>query len=146
MDLRIQRRLASEVLKCGENRIWFDPKALEDISTASTKEDIRELIEKGLIKRKAVKGVCRVRIKRIKLRKRKGRRLGHGSRKGKKTARMPRKRLWIIRIRAIRRRLRELRDSKQIDKKTYRMLYRKAKGGEFRNVAHLNAFVEEIKR
>ncbi|MEM4617014.1 MAG: 50S ribosomal protein L19e, partial [Archaeoglobaceae archaeon] len=62
------------------------------------------------------------------------------------TARMPRKRLWIIRIRAIRRRLKELKRNGQIDKKTYRLLYRKAKGGEFRSVAHLNAYVEEIKR
>lgn len=146
MDLRIQRRLASEVLKCGENRVWFDPEALEEISTASTKQDIRELIEKGAIKKKAVRGVCRARINRMRLKKRKGRRSGHGSRKGKKTARMPGKRLWIIRIRAIRRRLKELKTSGQIDRKTYRLLYRKAKGGEFRSIAHLNAYIEEIKR
>ncbi|MDI9609906.1 MAG: 50S ribosomal protein L19e [Archaeoglobaceae archaeon] len=146
MDLRIQRRLAAELLTCGQNRVWFDPEALDEISTASTKQDLRELIEKGLIKKKAVKGVCRARINQMRLKKRKGRRSGHGSRKGKKTARMPRKRLWVIRIRAIRRRLRELKTSGQIDTRTYRMLYRKAKGGEFRSVAHLNAFIEEIKR
>ncbi|MEM1576657.1 MAG: 50S ribosomal protein L19e [Archaeoglobaceae archaeon] len=146
MNLKIQRRLAAEVLKCGQHRIWFDPDALEEISTASTKEDIRELIEKGVIKKKAVKGICRARINQLRIKKRKGRRSGYGSRKGKKTARMPRKRLWIIRIRAIRRRLKELKRSGQIDKKTYRLLYRKAKGGEFRSVAHLNAYVEEIKR
>ncbi len=146
MDLRLQRRLAAEVLDCGENRVWFDPEALEEISTASTKQDIRELIEKGAIKKKAIKGICRARINRIRLKKRKGRRSGHGSRKGKKTARLPRKKLWILRIRAIRRRLKDLRDSGQIDRKTYRILYRKAKGGEFRNVAHLNAYLEEIKR
>ncbi len=146
MDLRLQRRLAAEVLECGENRIWFDPEAIEEISTASTKQDIRELIEKGVIKRKPVKGVCRARINRMRLKKRKGRRSGYGSRKGKKTARMPRKRLWMLRIRAIRRRLKDLKASGQIDRKTYRILYRKAKGGEFRSVAHLNAYVEEIKR
>jgi len=146
MDLKLQRRLAAEVLNCGENRVWFDPEALEEISTASTKQDIRELIEKGAIKKKAIKGVCRARINRIRLKKRKGRRSGYGSRKGKKTARLPRKRLWILRIRAIRKRLKDLRDSGQIDRKTYRIFYRKAKGGEFRNVAHLNAYLEEIKR
>jgi len=146
MDLRLQRRLAAEVLKCGKNRIWFDPEALEDISTASTKEDIRELIEKGAIKKKAVKGICRARINELRIKKRKGRRSGYGSRKGKKTARMPRKRLWILRIRALRRRLRELKASGQIDGRTYRILYRKAKGGEFRSVAHLNAYIQEIRR
>ncbi len=144
MDLRLQRRLAAAVLKCGQNRIWFDPTALEDIATAATKEDIRELIERGVIKRKPVKGVCRARINKKRMQKRKGRRRGHGSRKGKKTARMPRKRLWIIRIRAIRRRLRYLRDTGAIDRRTYRMLYRKAKGGEFRSVAHLNAYIEQM--
>lgn len=146
MNLTLQRRLASEVLKCGKNRVWFNPEMLEEISTASTKEDVRELIERGAIKRKPMKGVCRARINEKRLKKAKGRRRGHGSRKGKKTARMPRKRLWIMRIRALRRRLKELKKSGEIDAKTYRILYRKAKGGEFRSVAHLNAVIKEMKR
>ncbi len=144
MDLRLQRRLAAQILKCGQNRVWFDPSALEDISSAATKEDVRELIEKGVIKRKPVKGVCRVRINKRKAQKRKGRRRGHGSRKGKKTARLSRKEQWMMRIRAIRKRLRFLRDNGLIDRRTYRMLYRKAKGGEFKSVAHLNAYIEQM--
>ena len=144
MDLRIQRRLAAQILKCGQNRVWFDPSALEDISSAATKEDVRELIERGVIKRKPVKGVCRVRINKRKAQKRKGRRRGHGSRKGKKTARLSRKEQWMMRIRAIRKRLRFLRDNGLIDRRTYRMLYRKAKGGEFKSVAHLNAYIEQM--
>ncbi|MFN3383355.1 MAG: 50S ribosomal protein L19e [Archaeoglobaceae archaeon] len=146
MNLSLQRRLASEVLECGKNRVWFNPEMLEDIATASTKEDIRELIEKGAIKKKPVKGICRARINAKRLKKAKGRSRGYGSRKGKKTARMPSKRLWIMRIRALRRRLRELKSSGKIDVRTYRILYRKAKGGEFRSVAHLNAVIEEMKR
>ncbi len=144
MDLRLQRRLAAEVLDCGMNRVWFDPDALEEIAAAATKEDIRELIERGLIKRKPVKGVCRVRINKRKAQKRKGRRRGHGKRKGKATARMPKKRAWIIRIRALRRRLRLLKEKGVLDSKTYRMLYRKAKGGEFRSVSHLNAYLKSM--
>ncbi|MEM4291908.1 MAG: 50S ribosomal protein L19e [Archaeoglobaceae archaeon] len=146
MNLTLQRRLAAEALKCGMNRVWFNPEMLGEIATASTKEDIRELIERGAIKRKPVKGVCRTRINAKRLKKAKGRSRGYGSRKGKKTARMPRKRLWIMRIRALRRRLKELKVSGEIDTKTYRLLYRKAKGGEFRSVAHLNAVIEEMKR
>jgi len=144
MDLRFQRRLAAEVLDCGMNRVWFDPDALDEIATAATKEDIRELIERGLIKRKPVKGVCRVRINKRRAQKRKGRRRGHGRRKGKATARMPRKRAWIIRIRALRRRLRFLKEKGILDSRTYRMLYRKAKGGEFRSVSHLNAYLRSM--
>ncbi|MEM0350879.1 MAG: 50S ribosomal protein L19e [Archaeoglobaceae archaeon] len=54
--------------------------------------------------------------------------------------------MWIMRIRAVRRRLRELKKNGEIDTKTYRMLYRMAKGGAFRSVAHLDSFVQEIKR
>jgi len=144
MDLRLQRRLAAQILKCGMNRVWFDPSALDEIASAATKEDIRGLIEKGVIKRKPVKGVCRVRINKKKEQKRKGRRRGHGSRKGKKTARLSRKEAWVNRIRALRRRLRYLRDKGIIDRKTYRMLYMKAKGGEFRSVSHLNAYLESM--
>ena len=144
MDSRLQKRLASVVLDCGMNRVWFDPSALDEIASAATKEDIRELVEKGVIKRKPVKGVCRARINKKKAQKKKGRRRGHGSRKGKKTARLSRKRAWILRIRALRKRLRQLRDGGEIDRKTYRMLYRKAKGGEFRSVSHLNAYIEQL--
>ena len=144
MDLRLQRRIAAEILKCGKNRIWIDPNALEEISTAATKEDVRKLIEDGVIKKKPIKGISRARIKKRKMQRKKGRRRGHGSRKGKKGARMPSKELWMLRIRAIRRRLRYLRDTGVIDRRTYRMLYRKAKGGEFRSVSHLNAFIQSL--
>ncbi|RUM34088.1 MAG: 50S ribosomal protein L19e [Archaeoglobus sp.] len=141
-ELRFQRRLAAQILKCGENRIWINPDALEDVASASTKEDVRELIESGVIKRKPIKGISRARINAKKAQRRKGRGRGHGRRKGKKTARMPRKEQWMIRIRAIRRRLRYLRDTGVIDRRTYRMLYMKAKGGEFRSVAYLNAYLQ----
>ncbi|HDN73692.1 50S ribosomal protein L19e [Archaeoglobales archaeon] len=144
MNLNLQRRLAANLLKCGKNRVWFDLSSLDEISTAATKEDIRELIEKGLIKRKPLVGSSKARIRKKRMQKRKGRRRGHGSRKGKRTARMPRKRLWILKIRAIRRRLKHLRDTGKIDRRTYRILYRKAKGGEFRSVAHLNSYINQL--
>jgi large subunit ribosomal protein L19e len=130
------------MLECGENRVWIDPDALDDIASAATKEDIRKLIEDGLIRRKPVRGISRARANKRRMQRSKGRKRGHGSRKGKKGARMPSKRLWIIRIRALRRRLSSLRDEELIDRRTYRILYRKAKGGEFRSIAHLNAYLK----
>ena len=62
MNLKLQRKMAAKILKCGENRIWIDPTALEDVASAATKEDVRELIESGVIKRKPVKGISRARI------------------------------------------------------------------------------------
>ena len=68
----------------------------------------------------------------------KGRRRGIGSREGATNARLPRKRRWILRIRAIRVRLRELKAQGRIDVSTYRKFYSQAKGGMFHSRAHLD--------
>ncbi len=142
MNLRFQRRLAAQILKCGENRVWMDPTHIEEIAEAITKEDIRELIREGYIKKMQVKGTSRVRARYIAAQKAKGRRRGHGKRKGAKYARYPRKRRWMKNIRAIRRTLRELRDEGKLDRHHYRKAYRWAKGGIFKSKKHLIQHLE----
>ena len=137
MMLRTQRRLAADLLKCGENRVWIDPENIEEVEKAVTRRDVENLIRQGLIKAKKKKGNSRGRIRERLIKKAKGHRTGHGSRKGKATARFPRKRRWIKTIRPIRAYLRELRDKGLIDRKIYRLYYRRAKGGQFKNKAHL---------
>jgi large subunit ribosomal protein L19e len=136
-DLRNQRRLASDLLKCGLNRVWMDQDRLDEIAKAVTKEDIRLLIKGKAIKAKQEKGISNARKKFIVNQKEKGRRRGHGSRKGAKYARLPKKERWIKTIRPIRTYLRTLKDEKKIDATTYRKYYMKAKGGEFRSKRHL---------
>jgi len=143
VNLAKQKRIAAKVLKVGIGRVWIDSEATGDVAEAITREDIRGLIEEGLIKKKQKKGVSRGRAREIALKRAMGRRKGHGSRKGAKGARIGKKRVWITKIRALRRRLRELRDKGYIDRTTYRKLYLKAKGGEFRSIAHLNEFIKE---
>ncbi len=145
MNLRYQRRMAAQLLKCGEERVWMSPDHISEIASAITKDDIRRLINEGKIAKLPKKGVSTARAKYIKLQKKKGRRKGPGSRKGKSTARMPRKLSWMIRIRALRRLLKELRDEGKISKREYRMLYRHAKGGMFRSKAHLLQRVKKLK-
>lgn len=142
-DLRNQRRMAAEVLKCGINRVWMDPDRSEEIAKASTRADIRILIKGGAIKKKQVKRISRGRKRKLRMQKEKGRRKGPGSRKGAKNARYPRKRRWIVTIRAIRSYLRELRDQGKIDRHIYRIYYRKAKGGVFKSKSHLEAHLIE---
>ncbi|ADD09309.1 50S ribosomal protein L19e [Candidatus Aciduliprofundum boonei] len=137
MDVKFQRRLAASILKCGEERVWMDPNALDEIKEAVTREDIKMLIKRGLIKRKKIKGTSRVRANYIKMQKEKGRRKGPGSRKGKKYARYPRKQRWMKTIRPIRATLKDLRDSGKIDRHAYRRFYRLAKGGTFKSRSHL---------
>jgi len=136
-DLRNQRRMAAAVLKCGENRVWMDPDRADEVAEAVTRGDIRDLVNGGAIKSKQVQGISSGRKKFKQKQKEKGRRKGHGSRKGVKYARLPKKERWINTIRPIRIYLRQLRDDKLIDQSVYRKYYRRATGGEFRNKHHL---------
>jgi len=129
--------MASELLKCGVNRVWVDPNRSEDVSDAITRADVRILINSGTIVARQKKGVSRGRAEFEKAQKRKGRQTGHGSRRGRKGARKPSKERWMQAIRPIRRKLKELRDTGKIDPATYRIYYLKAKGGVFKNKSHL---------
>jgi len=139
MNLKNQRRVAAEILKCGVNRVWIDPNKLEDASDAITRSDVRTLIASGTIRAKQKKGVSRGRAEHNIAQRRKGRQSGHGSRRGKKGARKPKKERWIQTIRPIRVRLKELRDEGKIDSSTYRRYYMQAKGGVFKSRPHLES-------
>ena len=143
MNLKPQKRMSAEILKCGENRVYFDPYLEEDISLAITREDIRNLIKQGAIKKRYKKGISKYRKNLQHERKKKGLGRGLGKRKGTKHARTPKKRAWIKRIRPLRRELKKLRDRKSITTATYRKLYRNAKGGMFTSVAQLNRYITE---
>lgn len=146
MDLKSQRRMASDIMDVGENRIWMDPEQTEQIDEAITRKDIRNLIEGGAIQKKDVKGTSKGRAKKIKKQKEKGRRKGQGSRKGSKKARKSEKDEWMETIRALRSELKDMRDEEDISQEQYRELYRKAKGGFFRNRKHLQNYVKnEVK-
>lgn len=137
VDLRNQRRMASDMLKCGVHRVWIDPLRTEDVAEAVTRADVRSLIKTRAIRAHQKRGISSGRSKYNANQKRKGKRKGHGSRKGTKYARFPKKRRWIATIRPIRRKLREYRDSGAIDAHTYRQFYRHAKGGMYKNIGHL---------
>jgi large subunit ribosomal protein L19e len=141
-DLASQKRVVASILKCGVNRVWFDPDRLTDIENAISREDLRGLVTDGAIKARQKRGVSRGRA-RAKIAKRSyGHCKGPGRRKGAAGARNPSKRAWIQKIRAIRKALIALRDAGTIDPHIYRVLYRKAAGGQFRSVAHMKAQME----
>ena len=142
MSLKTQRRLASEILKTGQNRVWLDPERIEEIEVALTRGDIRRLIHEKSIKALAEKGVSRSRARFLHERRKIGRRRGVGSREGSPGAKVPRKDVWIHNIRVLRRRLKTLREGHLLTKKAYRQLYRKAKGGTFKNASHLEQYLK----
>lgn len=144
-ELQFQRRLAADLMKCSKKRVLFDKEELEEIREAITKDSVRDLIKGGVIRRKPIKGISRGRARAKAVQKRKGRQRGPGSRKGKRTARLPKKAAWANKVRPQRAFIQELRDKGYLLPVTYRMLYRKVKGGFFRSRRHVKLYIEEQK-
>jgi len=142
-DLSAQRRLAADVLDVGKNKVWLDPERQGDIADAITRADVRDLVDEGAIRAESERGNSRGRARERQAKRSYGHQTGAGSRKGKAGARQNTKQEWQSRIRAQRRRLRELRDEGEIDASTYRDLYDKAGGGEFDSVADLERFIDD---
>ena len=141
-NLANQRRLASELLGIGQNRVWIDPERIEDVEGAMTREEIRKLIHEKIIKSSPEKGVSRGRAKTILEKKRKGRRKGQGSYVGSPRASVTKKEAWMLKIRSLRKRLRELKASRVITETTYTQYYRMAGSGRFSSIADLERYLK----
>ena len=140
-NLRAQKRMAADVLDVGKDRVWFDPDEQSEIADAITREDIRDLADQGLIRVTDAKGNSKGRARERAEKRSYGHRKGAGTRKGKSGGRKSRKDEWVSRIRAQRRRLKELRDDGPLTPTQYREAYNKASGGEFEDVARLEAYL-----
>ena len=139
-DLKSQKRMASKALKCGVSRVFIEPSRINDAAEAITMHDIRALIKDGIIKTLPKKGASSFRKKKTAAQKKKGRRKGFGSRKGHVAG--SKKRKWMSSIRALRKQLKELRDSGKIERSAYRKLYYKSKSGFFRSRSHMMIYIE----
>lgn len=142
-ELKAQKRIASQIIKRGENGIWIDPEKGFKVALAVTREDVTKLINDGVIRSRKIKGTSRGRARAQKFKRARGQRRGPGSRKGTSNARMNEKVLWMNKIRAQRKYLKKLRDEEYISTNTYRTLYKQAKGNLFRNVRFLGNYIRE---
>jgi len=143
MIYKIRKRIAARVLKCSPKRVKLDTTELEEIKEALTKADIRGLIKDKVITKTPKKGVSRARAKVKQNKKSRGQQTGHGKRKGKSTARTPKKQRWMNSVRLQREFLKELKDKQLITTAIHRQLYLKSKGGFFRSKRHLKIYINE---
>ena len=143
MDLKLQKKLASQITKTSKKRVKISPEGKEQVKQAITKADIISLVKEGIITVLPKKGTSRHRARARAIAKKKGRQRGISTKKGRKTARTPRKATWMNKVRIQRKVLKDLKDKGHLEKSTYRNLYLKVKGGFFRSKKHLLLYISQ---
>lgn len=139
MELDKIKRLAAQILKSGENKVWINPEEAEKAKEAMTKEDVRALIKEGIIKKRKDNAQSRGRARKLSEKKSKGRKKGKGKRKGTKKARVEKKKAWMGKVRAQRKTLKKYK--KELDTSVYRKAYSRITGGFFRGKKHVESFI-----
>merc|ERR1712094_165389 len=76
VTLKLQKRLAASVLKCGMRKVWLDPNEVNEISMQNSRLNIRKLAKDGLVIKKPTKIHSRASQRTKLAAKRKGRHTG----------------------------------------------------------------------
>ena len=82
VSLKLQKRLAASVLKCGKRKIWLDPNEINEISLANSRRNIARLEKDGLIMKKPTVVHSRSRVRTRNEAKAKGRHTGEFQARG----------------------------------------------------------------
>jgi len=136
MGLATIKRLAADIMKVGVNKVRIDPDNLAKASEALTRNDVRGLIQGGIVYRAPVEGRRRKKPKKNVFK-------GHGSRKGTKSARNPAKKSWMEHVRAQRRYLLQLVSEGSVKQENKRNVYMKIKSGIFKSKKTMHAYLKE---
>lgn len=76
VNLKLQKRLAASVLKCGKRKIWLDPNEINEIALANSRRNVVKLYKDGMIMKKPEVVHSRARVQVRNEAKRKGRHTG----------------------------------------------------------------------
>ncbi|MEK6925683.1 MAG: 50S ribosomal protein L19e [Nanoarchaeota archaeon] len=125
MNLRKKKQLAKKTLSIGSSRIVFVKTRLDEIKEAITKQDIRDLVGRGAIIVKEVKG-------RKSVKKRKKRKTGKVRMKVNK-----RKEKYVILTRKLRKYVLELKKKGEIAKDEFTKIRIRIRDSSFKNLAQL---------
>ena len=126
------KRLAASILKVGENRVRIKPDEVNRAIDALTREDVRGLIEEGVLYALPYVGP-RTKPRRTKK--------GRGRRRGTKYSRKGAKEGWMEKVRSQRKYLTELLASGDLTPKFKREVYLKIKGGVFKGKNALRIYL-----
>jgi large subunit ribosomal protein L19e len=148
MELKKAKELAATIMKVGIGKIYIDPVQTDKVKEAMTRDDIRGLIAERVVKKRQDNFQSKGRARVLKAQKQKGRKRGQGKRKGTKKTRVNKKENWIKKVRAQRRTLKELKQTKPEEVKAlgYSKLYRQVKGGLFKGKKYLIEHIEGGKK
>jgi large subunit ribosomal protein L19e len=129
MSIKFTKRAAAGLLDRGLGSIRIKESEQEAAAKAITKDDVRDLIKRGAVYALKEKRNLSLHGRAHEIKKRKGRGLGRGSRKGTAKARagVPYKQ----RIRAQRRLIKKIKSEGKINNEQFKMLYALVKGGTF---------------
>ncbi|MFH0972323.1 MAG: 50S ribosomal protein L19e [Candidatus Micrarchaeota archaeon] len=137
MAVHTVRRVAADILGVGTSRIRIlDAKAANE---ALTREDVRGLIKDKVVIVLPKQGVSRGKARITQSRKHAGRGRGEGSKKGARYAGVSRKELWMRKVRALRKTLRN--NKFRTNTTDYREMYRMVSGNAFKGKKQLLEFI-----
>lgn len=137
LNLKSIRKISARVLKVGISKVWIDEAQTAKVKEAITKEDIKGLIKGRVIRKKRDAFQSRGRARLLQAQKRKGRKKGFGKRKGTQKTRMRKKQSWVKRVRALRKKLRELKKQGIVEKGSFKRFYKLIKGNYFKGKKQL---------
>lgn len=142
-NLKIKKKLAARVFGVGQHRLKINSKESDKLEDAITRGSIRSLKKDGIITLPKKQGISlgRQRIKKKKTKR--GR--TQGSKEGAKFSRVTKKRRWIIKVRAQRKRLKIFKDRQEISNASFWQLYKMSSSGDIRSIKHLNELISKHK-
>ncbi|MDD3178630.1 MAG: 50S ribosomal protein L19e [Candidatus ainarchaeum sp.] len=144
MKLNKIKETAGKILKKGKHKLVINLEKFEEnkkqVTDAITRSDVKDIISKGIIDIKKNTGQSRGRARDLLEKKKLKRKKGPGKKKGTLKARQ-KDNVYNLKVRGLRKRLKELKKEDKLNDKNYKKLYLMIKGNYFRGKKHLEEYI-----